>query len=90
MAHYVYMVECWNGAYYTGYTIDLEKRMKKHKAGKGSKYVKSKGFKKLVYSESYPDKITAMKREYVLKKSPRIYKENLVINQNLYKNSNEF
>ena len=52
MAHYVYMVECWNGAYYTGYTIDLEKRMKKHKAGKGSKYVKSKGFKKLAYTKN--------------------------------------
>tara|TARA_Y100000034_G_C6746577_1_gene331618 strand:+ start:293 stop:556 length:264 start_codon:yes stop_codon:yes gene_type:complete len=71
------MVECWNGAYYTGYTIDLDKRMKKHKEGKGSKYVKSKGFKKLVYFEKYEDKITAMKREYELKKSPRKYKEKL-------------
>jgi len=72
------MIECWNGAYYTGYTIDLDKRMKKHKEGKGSKYVKSKGFKKLVYYEEYFDKTIAMKREYVLKKSHRLYKENLV------------
>jgi len=72
------MVECWNGAYYTGYTINLDERMKKHKGGKGSKYVKSKGFKKLVYYEEYQDKITAMKREYVLKKSPRAYKKELV------------
>ena len=76
--HYVYMIECCDGSYYTGYTIDLDKRMKKHKEGKGSKYVKLKGYKKLVYFEKYSDKITAMKREYALKKSPRTYKMDLV------------
>jgi len=54
--------------------------MKTHKEGKGSKYIKSKGFKKLVYYEKYNNKITAMKREYALKKSPRLYKLNLVNN----------
>jgi len=72
------MVECRDGSYYTGYTIDLDKRMTKHKEGKGSKYVNSKGFKELVYFESYEDKVTAMKREYVLKKSPRYHKKELV------------
>ena len=33
---------------------------------------------KLVYFEKYSDKITAMKREYALKKSPRTYKMDLV------------
>lgn len=76
--HYVYMLECCDGSYYTGYTINLDERMKKHKEGKGSKYVKAKGYKKLVYYEEYPDKITAMKREYELKKSSRAHKINLI------------
>ena len=83
-SHYVYMVECQDGSYYTGYTVDLDKRMKKHKEGKGSKYVNSKGFKKLAYSEKYKDKITAMKREYELKKSPRAYKEMLIKKGTIY------
>ncbi len=32
--HYVYMLECKDGTLYTGYTVDLEERIKMHEAGK--------------------------------------------------------
>lgn len=35
---YVYMLECRDGSYYTGYTPDLQRRMKAHTAGKGGHY----------------------------------------------------
>jgi len=75
---YVYLVECKDGSYYCGYTPDLKKRMEQHKNAKASKYTSSKGFKRLVYYELHPDKSAAMKREIEIKKSGRIYKENLV------------
>ena len=35
--HYIYIVECSDGTFYTGYTINLEKRIKAHNDGKGAK-----------------------------------------------------
>ena len=36
------MLICSDGSYYTGATIDVEKRLKVHNSGKGSKYVRSR------------------------------------------------
>ena len=30
MAYYIYMLECVNGAYYTGYTTNLKRRYQEH------------------------------------------------------------
>ena len=32
---YMYVLECADGSLYTGYTTDVEKRLKTHNAGKG-------------------------------------------------------
>jgi putative endonuclease len=39
--HFVYILLLSNGHYYCGYTGDIEKRMRKHLSGKGSKCVRS-------------------------------------------------
>lgn len=39
--NYIYIVECKEGTYYTGWTNNLEKRIKDHNNGKGAKYIKS-------------------------------------------------
>ena len=46
----VYILECLDGSYYTGITNNIEKRMNAHKSGKGSKYIKAKGFGHLICS----------------------------------------
>ena len=56
MKHYVYILESSDGKYYTGYTIDLDRRMEQHKNGKGAKFIRGFGFKKLLYSEIYSTK----------------------------------
>ncbi len=33
MEHFVYILECLNGSYYTGYTTDLERRYREHQRG---------------------------------------------------------
>lgn len=76
--YFVYIIECWDGSYYTGFTIDIEERMKKHKSGKGSKYVKAKGFRQLIYSEKYLDQSKARKRENEIKSLTKKEKIDLI------------
>jgi len=64
---YVYILQCKNNTLYTGVTNDLTKRMKTHEIGKGSKYVKAKGFKQLLKFKKCESKVDAHKKEYEIK-----------------------
>lgn len=66
-----YILQCSDGTLYTGWTIDIERRVKQHNDGKGAKYTKTRRPVKLVYVESQPDKKTALKRERAIKALPR-------------------
>ncbi len=68
---FVYILECKDNSYYTGVTNDIDKRMKTHEKGKGSKYVCKKGFKELLKVKPCKDKSDACKCEYEIKKLPR-------------------
>ena len=39
---YVYVLRCGDGSLYTGWTDDLERRLRAHTAGKASKYTRSR------------------------------------------------
>ena len=65
--NYVYILECADNTLYTGYTNNLENRLKAHNEGKGAKYTKSRLPVKLVYSETFDDKKEAMSREWFIK-----------------------
>ncbi len=64
---FVYILECQDGSFYTGVTIDLNKRMKAHAGGKGSKYVRQKKFKCLLRSKECKNKSEAHKSECYIK-----------------------
>ena len=72
---FIYLLECGDGSYYTGVTNDLDKRMKLHAEGKGSKYVYRKGFKKLLFASPCKDKSEACKFEYEIKQLPKNKKQ---------------
>ncbi|SEO54885.1 putative endonuclease [Halogranum amylolyticum] len=76
--HYVYIVECHDGSYYTGYTTDVERRVSEHNDGTGAKYTRGRTPVDLVYTESFDSKSTAMSREYAIKQLTRREKERLV------------
>lgn len=76
--HFVYVLESANGKYYTGYTTDVERRMKQHAQGKAAHFTSAFGFSKLLYVETHPDKSTALKREAEIKKLPRAEKRILM------------
>ncbi len=78
MNQYVYMIECSDGSYYTGYTNDLKKRLAAHNAGKGAKYTKSRRPVRLIYQENFDNKKDALKREYAIKQLARSEKETLI------------
>ncbi len=63
------MVQCADNSLYTGITTELERRVKEHnESEKGAKYTKVRRPVHLVYSEKHPDRSTASKREYEIKK----------------------
>ena len=68
MTYYVYVILCEDGTFYTGYTKDLERRMKLHMEGKGARYTKTHSPKKLVHFEEFGSRAEAMKRERTIKK----------------------
>ena len=71
MAWYVYMLRCGDGTLYTGMTDDVERRLAAHRSGKGAKYTRGRGPLELVYTEGQPDKSSALRREFQIKKLPR-------------------
>ena len=76
--NYTYIVECSDGSFYTGWTNDLERRMKAHNEGRGAKYTKSRRPVKLAYFETFQTKEEAMSRECQIKQMTRKEKEALM------------
>lgn len=76
--HFVYIVRCADGSYYTGYTTDVERRLAEHNAGDGARYTRSRTPVELVYVERYASRSTAMAREYEIKQLRRSAKETLI------------
>lgn len=76
--NFTYILECSDGTLYTGWTDDLERRVKAHNAGKGAKYTKSRRPVKLVYFESFSTKQEAMRREWEIKQLKRQEKEIMI------------
>jgi predicted GIY-YIG superfamily endonuclease len=75
---FVYLVRCCDGSIYTGITDDIEARLRKHNEGKGAKYTASRRPVKLLYSESHPDRGSALRREAELKSWRKHQKEALL------------
>lgn len=78
--HYIYIVQCRDGTLYTGYTVDLEKRIKTHNEKKGAKYTKGRVPVLLRYYEEFDNKTDAMKREAQIKKMRKEGKLKLIDN----------
>ncbi len=90
MSWFVYIVECNDGTYYTGSTNNVVARIAAHNGegqGKsaekaGAKYTRGKRPVQLRHTEEYPDKSSAMKREWEIKRMRRAHKELLFSQQN--------
>lgn len=80
MKYHIYILECSDGTYYTGFCTDVAKRLEEHNSGKGAKYTRGRTPCKLLYTESFSDRSSALKREWEIKhKLSRKGKERLIL-----------
>lgn len=75
---YVYIAECKDGTYYTGYTPDIKRRIKLHNNGRGAKYTRDRKPVKLVWCKEYKYFKRAFLEERRIKGLTRLQKERLV------------
>ena len=76
--YFVYLMQCKDGSIYNGITTDTKRRFLEHKNGKGGHYTRSKGAKKLLYTEKRKTKGDALKREFEIKSWRREKKLDLI------------
>ena len=76
--YYCYILKCNDNTLYTGFTNNIEKRLKAHNSGKGAKYTRGRIPCTLVYHESFDNKTDALKREYEIKQLSRQEKLKLI------------
>jgi predicted GIY-YIG superfamily endonuclease len=80
MSYFVYILRTSSNTLYIGQTNNLEKRLREHKnkSSKSARYIRYFSSFKIVYSEKYPTRIEAMRREIQLKKWSRKKKEAII------------
>jgi putative endonuclease len=67
MPYYVYIILCEDGSFYTGYTKNVDSRLRLHFNGRGAQYTRMHKPVKLVHTEKFGSRAKAMKRERNIK-----------------------
>lgn len=67
----LYLLECGDGSWYAGISNDLDARLRAHAAGTGARYTRGRGPLRLLASRAYPDRSSASRAEWRLKRLPR-------------------
>ncbi len=68
------MLRCADGSLYTGWTIDMERRLARHQAGTASRYTASRLPVRLAWSREMPDRSAARREEARIKQLGRAEK----------------
>jgi putative endonuclease len=77
-AAWVYLLRCRDGSLYTGWTIDLERRLARHRAGTASRYTASRLPVELALAVPMDDRRSARREEARIKRLSRADKLDLV------------
>ena len=78
MRGFMYILECFDGSYYTGSTVNLELRILQHQNGEGSNHTRKHRPVELVYYEEFDRIDEAFHREKQIQKWSRKKKEALI------------
>lgn len=68
---WLYLLECGDGSWYAGISNDLDARLHAHAQGRGARYTRGRGPFRLLASRAYPDRASASRAEWRLKRLPR-------------------
>jgi putative endonuclease len=71
---WVYLLSCRDGSLYTGWTVDLERRLARHHAGTASRYTASRRPLDLALAIPMPSRTDARREEARIKRLPRAAK----------------
>lgn len=71
---WVYMLRCRDGSLYTGWTVDLERRLARHRAGTASRYTASRLPVALAVAWPMTDRTAARREEARIKRLSRAAK----------------
>ena len=75
---WVYILRCAAGSYYTGQTVNLERRLAEHQMGEGGEWTRYRLPVVLVFSQEMPDADSAFFAERQIKNWSRAKKEALI------------
>jgi putative endonuclease len=78
---WVYLLRCSDGSLYTGWTVDLERRLKRHQSGVASRYTASRLPVELALAMPMSDRTAARREEARIKRLSRPQKLALVDSQ---------
>jgi putative endonuclease len=81
MSYYTYILRCSNDTLYSGWTTNVEQRLKQHNLGLASKYTRSRLPVSLVIFWEVPSKKEAMSFEWKIKQLTREQKLQLIHGQ---------
>jgi len=68
---WVYLLRCCDGSLYTGWTVDLERRLARHRSGVASRYTASRLPVELALAIPMADRAAARREEARIKRLPR-------------------
>jgi putative endonuclease len=68
---WVYLLRCSDGSLYTGWTVDLERRLARHRSGTASRYTASRLPVKLELAIPMADRTAARREEARIKQLTR-------------------
>lgn len=77
-SHFVYILLCADGTFYTGYTTELPRRIQMHNEGKGAKYTRGRGPVSLLYAEEGESRSWGIRREKEIQSLTRGEKAELI------------
>jgi putative endonuclease len=75
---WVYILECADGTFYTGWCYDIEARLAAHHAGRAARYTRGRRPVRLRWSETHTTRHDAMRREIAIKRLTRAAKLELI------------
>ena len=68
---WVYILRCRDGSLYTGWTVDLDRRLERHRLGRASRYTASRLPVSLARAFPMDDRSAARREEARIKRLPR-------------------
>lgn len=71
---WLYILECKDGAFYTGIALDVDERYRQHCEGKGARYTRMNPPVRIIIKQAFPDRSSAMRAEAMVKRLPRAEK----------------